>query len=163
MEQFEKSSEMPVSARELYDWHMQPGTFEKLVPPWQKVKVLERPERLQEGARLVMKVYLGPIGVRWVAHHRDFVQGRQFVDEQLEGPFAHWVHTHRFEPQGPDASTLVDRIVYELPLGPLGRLFGRRATRAMLERMFAYRHQVTRLELAESDLPPTSTPGRTSA
>ncbi|MFB6350582.1 MAG: SRPBCC family protein [Bradymonadaceae bacterium] len=150
MPTFEKTSEMPVSANALYQWHMQPGAFEALVPPWQEIEVVERPEPLEEGTRLVMKLKIGPMGIRWVAHHREFIEGRQFVDEQLEGPFARWVHTHRFKPIGEETSELVDHIDYELPLGALGRLFGRWKVKRDLERMFEYRHEVTRREVAES-------------
>jgi ligand-binding SRPBCC domain-containing protein len=149
METFEKRSPMPVSARELYDWHMQPGAFETLVPPWQNVEVLQQPDQLEEGARLIMKLYMGPVGIRWVAHHREFIEGRQFVDEQLEGPFAQWVHTHRFEPDGPDQSILVDHIDYELPFGMLGRVAGGWINRRMLDKMFEYRHDKTLEELRD--------------
>ena len=32
---------MPVSAEEVFTWHERPGAFERLTPPWEKVKVLE--------------------------------------------------------------------------------------------------------------------------
>ena len=148
MPRFQKKSPMPVSAEELYAWHMAPGAFEKLVPPWQKVKVLEQPEELKEGAILLMKVYFGPVGVEWEALHRDFVEGRQFVDEQVRGPFGRWVHTHSFEPQEDGTSVLVDTIEFEPPLGWLGRLGGGTLiTGKMLEKMFAERHRVTREDL----------------
>jgi len=47
-------------------------------------------------------------------------------------------------PRGEDASALVDEVEYELPLGALGRLFGAPIARRQLERLFAYRHEVTR-------------------
>jgi len=47
-------------------------------------------------------------------------------------------------PQGPDACVLEDTIEYELPLGGLGRLFGRPFVQRKLKRLFAYRHAVTR-------------------
>lgn len=144
MKTFDKKSEIAVSAQRLYDWHMAPGAFDRLVPPWQKVEVIERPERLEEGVQLIMKVFAGPVGVRWVALHRDFVDGRQFVDEQVQGPFAHWVHTHRFEPINDSTSILHDHIEYRLPLGLMGRIFGSLPTDLMLGRMFDYRHRVTR-------------------
>lgn len=143
METFEKKTEIPASAEELYDWHMKPGAFESLVPPWQKVKVVEQPERMEEGARLIMKVYMGPVAIRWVARHRDFIEGRQFVDEQVKGPFAHWVHTHRFEPIDEGRCLLHDYVEYRLPLGAMGRLFGSRPIEVMLQKMFEYRHRVT--------------------
>lgn len=146
---FVKESRIDATPEELYDWHMQPGAFDKLVPPWQHVEVLERPERLEEGAVLVMKVYAaGPVGVRWVAHHRDFVDGRQFVDVQEKGPFRSWRHTHQFLPADAGKSILRDSIDYELPLGKLGELVGGWYSRRMLERMFDYRHQTTAQALA---------------
>lgn len=147
MEHFVKESRIQATAGELYDWHMQPDAFDKLVPPWQKVEVLERPEQLKEGAVLHMKVYLGPIPSRWIARHCDFVEGRQFVDEQVHGPFASWVHTHQFLPTDDGASILRDSIEYELPVGKLGEVLGGWFTRRMLERMFEYRHQLTASEL----------------
>jgi ligand-binding SRPBCC domain-containing protein len=144
-----KESRIEAPPQALYDWHMQPGAFDMLVPPWQNVEVLERPEELEEGAVLVMKVYAaGPIGVRWVARHRDFIEGRQFVDEQIEGPFASWTHTHSFLPADGGASILRDSIEYALPAGKLGELFGGWFSRRMLERMFGYRHEKTASELA---------------
>jgi uncharacterized protein len=137
---------MPVSADELYAWHMQPGAFEKLVPPWQKLKVVDRPERLEEGAVVVLRVYLGPLGVTWRARHRDFIEARQFVDEQVGGPFGHWVHTHRFIPTDDGTSLLTDHIDYAPPLGVFGRVAHRSLAR-MLDRMFTYRHQRTRDDL----------------
>ena len=45
-----------------------------------------------------------------------------------------------------DSSLLTDDIEYELPLGPVGRLFGGPIARAGLDRLFAFRHEVTRRE-----------------
>jgi ligand-binding SRPBCC domain-containing protein len=47
------------------------------------------------------------------------------------------------EPAWPGACWLEDRIVYELPLGPLGRWLGGGFVRSRLDRMFEYRHRVT--------------------
>ncbi|WP_168210870.1 SRPBCC family protein [Persicimonas caeni] len=147
MERFVKETRINTTPEKLYEWHMQPGAFDKLVPPWQKVEVLERPKKLKEGAVLLMKVYAGPIGVRWVARHQDFVEGRQFVDDQVHGPFESWTHTHEFLPDGHGGAILRDSIDYELPAGKLGEVFGSWFARRMLERMFNYRHEKTAAEL----------------
>ncbi|HYX24356.1 MAG TPA: hypothetical protein VFC23_09415 [Thermoanaerobaculia bacterium] len=49
---------------------------------------------------------------------------------------------------GPGACWLVDRIVYAPPFGALGRWLGGRFVGERLERMFAYRHEVTRAAFA---------------
>lgn len=50
-----------------------------------------------------------------------FERPHRFIDEQRRGPFRSFWHEHRFEPH--DAGTLMtDRVRFEAPLGPLGRV-----------------------------------------
>lgn len=53
----------------------------------------------------------------------------------------------RFIPSGPSACYLKDKIEYSLPIGAIGRILGRAFVRAKLERLFAYRHQITMMDL----------------
>lgn len=139
---FRKRTPMPAGVDELWAWHERPGAFERLNPPFDPVKVVERSGGLEVGARTVIDMKLG----RWVAQHTAFERGRLFRDEQVSGPFAKWVHTHRFEAVADGTSMLDDEVEYALPMGVLGRTFGGIAT-STLERMFAYRHAVTRADL----------------
>ena len=139
---------IPASAEDVFSWHVRPGAFERLAPPWERAEIVERTGSITDGGRVVVKTGVGPFSVLWVAEHFDYVEGRQFRDRQLRGPFAKWVHTHRFEPDDHDGSFLEDRIEYELPLGLAGRILGKRFTINKLNRMFAYRHQTTVDDLA---------------
>jgi hypothetical protein len=85
----------------------------------------------------------GPFSQRWVSEHRDFVEGQQFRDVQISGPFACWEHTHRVEPDGPSACYLEDAIEYALPCGMVGKMVASAFVRHKLERLFTYRHHVT--------------------
>ncbi len=143
---FERRTTMPVSAEELCAWHARPGAFERLNPPFAPVTVEERTGGLEVGARTVIRG-VGPLGSRWVAEHTAYEPGRMFRDEQVSGPFAKWVHTHLFEPRG-EHSELVDQIDYGLPLGGLGSFFGDAFTVSTLERMFNFRHALTRNDLS---------------
>ena len=149
MPRFERAVELPVSAGEAFAWHMRPGAFDRLRPPWQKLDVVARPAALTDGSRLTFRLRRGPIVLRWVAAHRDVVDGEQFRDVQIAGPFKSWDHTHRFEsPDGdPLGCTLVDSIDYELPFGPLGRFLGSGMVRRDLERVFRFRHRLTTEDL----------------
>ncbi|MCH8507724.1 MAG: SRPBCC family protein [Phycisphaerales bacterium] len=135
-------------ASEVFAWHQRPGTLNELIPPWEKVTIEQRPESLGDGARAVLVIRNGPLKLRWVAEHHGFVdrglEGGEFTDTQVSGPFKRWTHRHLVEADGPGACWLDDRIEYQLPLGPLGKLFGGAMTRRKLERMFGYRHEVTR-------------------
>ena len=145
---FIKRTRIEAPAAEVFRWHARPGALERLAPPWTTIEVVERSGGIENGSRVVMRMPLGPSHVRWVAEHRDYVEGEQFRDVQVEGPFARWEHTHRFEADGAAACYLEDRVEYELPFGVLGALFGGAPIRKTLERTFAYRHRLTAGDLA---------------
>ena len=74
----------------------------------------------------------------------EYEAGRMFADRMTRGPFASWLHRHIVEPRGEAECELADDILYELPLGALGRIFGAPIARRQLERLFDFRHAVTR-------------------
>ncbi|GJM20751.1 MAG: hypothetical protein DHS20C15_06660 [Planctomycetota bacterium] len=139
---FELSVELPVSVEALFDWHLQPEALPLMIPPSEPVQVERAPARLENGARVVLRVGRWPLRLRWVADHRDVQRPHGFVDEQTRGPFARWVHSHRMESLGPQRSRLTDHVDYTLPLEPLSRWVAGWFVRRKLERMFAHRHRV---------------------
>lgn len=142
-EEFRYRTRIAASAEDVFRWHTRPGALERLTPPWERVEVVERTGGINNGDRVVLRMHLGPLTQTWVAEHRDYLEGRQFRDVQREGPFAHWEHTHRFEPDGDNACYLEDRIEYALPFGSLGERAGGKFVQHKLEKLFRYRHQVT--------------------
>jgi hypothetical protein len=72
----------------------------------------------------------------------------RFVDVQVRGPYALWEHTHTFEPDGPDAVVIRDRVHYALPFGALGRLAHALIVRRDLERIFDHRRRAVAYALA---------------
>ncbi len=146
MTHVEFTSEIDAPADRLFDWHAQPGAFQRLTPPWLPV-TLEHFEGIRDGQRAEIRLGRGPAHIRWIAEHHDYIEGEQFCDRQVSGPFAHWNHTHRFESAGEEASTLIDAIEYELPLGGLGAFFGGGIAESQLDQQFAYRHRITQNDL----------------
>ena len=144
----ERSIVLPQSPAEVHAWHARPGAFERLLPPWERAEVIERTGGLEPGARTVVRFRAGPVPLRWVAVHRDHEPGRRFVDEQVSGPFAHWVHTHDFLPEG-SGTRIVDRIEYALPYGLGGAAADLWVVRPRIVRLLAYRHALLQNDLAD--------------
>lgn len=142
---FTRSSEIDVPVEALREWHFRTEAFARLTPPWEKTSVIEAPGALVDGARAVIEVGIGPIKQRWVAEHEITAGG--FIDRQIEGPFAFWEHTHRFEAISDDKSRLTDSIRYRLPFGLAGRVFGKSFIERKLDRLFRYRHAITTSDL----------------
>jgi uncharacterized protein (TIGR01777 family) len=151
---------MPVPAEFLYRWHASPRAFERLIPPWERIEVIQPPTGLCDGDRVLVRVRLaGPISMPWEARMQCIRPGESFEDVQVRGPFAAWKHTHTMTPDGAAGCLLTDHVEYELPLGMLGRLVGGRFARNKLARMFAYRHRLTRDEVAAHYRVQTRIPG----
>jgi len=146
IQRFTMETRLPVGADEAFAWHARPGAFERLLPPWQRVEVVERTGGIRDGDRVTLRVRAGPLPVRWILEHRDYVEGRQFRDVQVSGPFRRWEHTHEFIPVSSGECVLRDQIECELPFGAVGRFLGRHLGRD-LARLFTYRHRTTHDDL----------------
>lgn len=138
---------LSTSADDLFAWHSRPGAFERLAPPWQRIRI-DQPAPIVDGSRARLRLKKGPFWVHWLAEHRDVVPGRAFTDVQLEGPFSRWIHRHEFEPKNDSEALLRDRLDYALPAGVLGRAVAGRSVRRDIESTFAYRHATTARDLA---------------
>lgn len=115
-----------------------------LTPPWESVKVIETADVTQIGARAIIETRLfGLVPARWVAGHTAYDPPRMFEDTQISGPFKSWRHRHIVLPHE-EGALLRDEIEFEPPLGFLGKLAAPFAILPKLEKMFEYRHQVTR-------------------
>lgn len=142
VETFRRRVWIDAPAEEVFRWHAEPGALQSLIPPWERVEVAQE-GAIEDGAEVRLLIHSGPITVPWVARIEGCMPGRGFRDVQVRGPFARWEHEHRMETAWPGACWLEDRIVYELPLGAVGRWLGGRLVRSRLERMFDHRHRVT--------------------
>ena len=91
----------------------------------------------------MVRAWLGPVPLTIEALHVEYERGRLFADRMVRGPFQSFLHRHRFESRGAGAR-LVDDIEYELPGGALGRLVGGWMAERRLDRLFRFRHEVTR-------------------
>jgi uncharacterized protein (TIGR01777 family) len=131
----------------LFQWHAQPAAFERLIPPWSQVSLIDSDGTIEEGDRKRIRLTLaGPIGFTWEAVHASSPDLPGFDDRQVSGPFASWHHQHRFIPDGADGSLLEDRLAYTLPLGRVGHLAAHRTVAAELDRLFTLRHRRTRID-----------------
>lgn len=146
---FEKRTRIDAPPARVFAFHESPDALERLLPPWEDARVLEKSVGIGVGARVVLEMRIGPFKQRLVAVHTQYEAGRMFQDCMKSGPFKKWEHTHLMEPDGAGGSWLIDHIEYELPLGALGQLGGGWLVRRKLARMFDYRHRVTK-EICEA-------------
>lgn len=138
---------------DVFDFFAQAGNLELLTPPWLRFELLEpRPTALGVGTSIDYRLRLHGLPLRWRSRIDVWEPPRRFVDVQLRGPYRSWHHTHAFE-EHRDGTLIRDRVVYELPLGPLGELARALFVRGDLERIFEFRHAAVRGLLASGRTP----------
>lgn len=152
-----KESRLAAPPEVVFRFHESPEALRRLIPPWERMEVVESSGSLAPGSRVVLAGRIGPVPVRWVAVHTEYDPPHGFADRQESGPFARWHHRHRFLDDGRGGTVLRDEIDYEPPFGALGRWAGGWFIRRQLEKMFTYRHDVTR-QIVESHHAPGEPP-----
>lgn len=127
-------------AEAVFRWHARPGAFERLLPPWRDVRLIERAGGLEVGGRIRLELRKAGARIRWTAEHTEVEEGRLFRDEQVEGPFGAWSHVHRFEPDG-EGCVVEDEVRWEPPLGGFAAPLASPLVERELDRLFAFRHR----------------------
>lgn len=148
--QFVKESRIAAAPALVFAFHESPGALERLTPPWERVEMIEGGTSILPGSRVVLRTWLGPVPLRWVAEHTEYEPPRLFADRQVSGPFASWYHRHRFLDDGRGGTLLRDEVEFTPPLGWLGRRLGGGFLQRKLRKMFDYRHDITR-RIVEGD------------
>lgn len=141
--QFIKESVIKAAPEKVFAFHELPDALERLTPPWENVEVIQKADISEIGSQAILKMKIfGIFPVEWIAEHTRYQPPRLFQDVQISGPFSKWEHTHIVKPHD-DGAILRDEINYEPPFWIFGRIAAPFAVEPKLEKMFAYRHEVT--------------------
>jgi len=138
---YRRASRLPHDPARVFEWHTRPGALERLLPPWEDVRILDRTGALAEGTRVRLRIRRAGVPLTWEVEHTRVDAPRLFRDEQVSGPFRSWTHAHRFRPGDEGGCVVEDEVEWEAPLGAAGRPFARPVVERALDRMFAFRHR----------------------
>jgi ligand-binding SRPBCC domain-containing protein len=141
MPRFETTEDLRAPLARVFDFFSRPANLLQVSPPELHFQLLSGPEQLQLGARVEMRGRRWGVSQRIVNEVTVWEPQTRFVDEQREGPFKKWVHTHRFEALPDGATRVTDTIDYETPGGMLGFILTAKAVERDLQWIFEYRRQ----------------------
>jgi ligand-binding SRPBCC domain-containing protein len=131
---------LPKPRAEVFAFFADPVTLPSLMPSSLGVRLVTPPAAMAAGAVFDLRlVWLG-LPLRWRAFVREYDPPVRFLDVQVRGPYARWEHRHLFLVEG-NGTRVEDRVVYRLPLGPLGRLAHTLVVGRQLTAMWAYRRR----------------------
>ncbi len=129
---------IPRPREETFAFFAAAENLQEITPPELGFRILTpTPIPMAAGARIEYRLSLFGIPFSWhtaITHWEPHVK---FVDEQLSGPYALWVHTHTFA-DAPGGTLVRDQVQYRLPFAPLGDVV-HPLVRRQLRRVFTYR------------------------
>lgn len=132
---------VPCERHQVFPFFAHPENLGRITPPELRFRIHSDTHlRMDAGTLIDYTISIYRIPMRWRTEITAWDAPRSFEDTQLVGPYAKWVHTHRFIPfRG--GTTIEDRVVYSLPYGFLGRICHAVVAR-QLKRIFDYREGV---------------------
>jgi ligand-binding SRPBCC domain-containing protein len=143
MPRFEMVEDLSAPLSRVFDFFSRPANLIEISPPEFHFKLLSAPERLTLGARVILQGRRWGVSQRLVSEVIVWEPETRFVDEQSEGPFKQWVHTHNFEALASGGTRVTDRIDYEPPGGMLGFVLTAKVVETELK--WIYEHRRTKL------------------
>jgi len=136
---FAKSVLIDAPVETVFAFHEREDAISILSPAFPAIQMIGMTAGIRSGSRVELRV--GPFS--WIALHTEYEKDRLFVDEQIKGPFAKWIHRHEFE-DAAGKTRLTDRIEFQLPGGALINVLFGWVVNLGLRPMFKHRHRVTK-------------------
>jgi ligand-binding SRPBCC domain-containing protein len=134
------STYLPLPVEEVFEFFAAAENLERITPPELGFRIMTPgPIDMRPGALIDYRLSLFGLPFRWRTEITEWDPPRGFVDVQLSGPYAQWIHRHSFTPEGA-GTRMEDEVRYRLPVPLLGEL-GVPIVKLQLRRIFAHRER----------------------
>ena len=152
---------VPAPLERVFEFFSRPEQLEQITPGHLHFSILTpSPIRMRVGALIDYRIRIRGVPQRWRTLISYYDPPHCFVDQQLHGPYAKWVHRHTFAGSA-GGTRIVDEVEYALPFGILGRFVRWAFVRRELESIFNFRRACIAQQFGTDHYQPT--PSKLSA
>lgn len=124
-----------------WDFFSKAENLPDVTPPALHFKIASpTPIHMGYDASIDYTISFAGIPLKWRTRIVDWTPPRQFIDLQVRGPYAMWHHQHTFE-QVEGGVECVDRVLYKVPGGPMGRVMNWLGVQNQLRQIFSFRQK----------------------
>lgn len=152
---------VPAPLEHVFAFFSRPENLEKITPAHLHFSILTpSPIKMRVGTSIDYRIRIRGVPRRWRTLISYYDPPHRFVDEQLYGPYAKWVHRHTFT-RVEGGTRITDEVEYAMPFGMIGRFVHWAFVRWELETIFSYRR--TSIEQVFGAREGTPIPGQLAA
>lgn len=140
---------LPVARARLFSFFSDARNLTRITPPEMGFQIVTpSPIVMGEGTLIDYRVRVAGVPLRWRSLITRWEPPHEFADEQLRGPYAQWVHRHRFTKIAEDVTLMEDEVLFRLPFAPLSAPAAP-FVRRQLRWIFRYRREVIERMIAD--------------
>lgn len=145
MRTYEHAFTVNTALSTVWEFYTDVKHLELITPPELDLRLLRAThQKLEEGTEVWIT---GRLVTRSSWHSKiTSLRPYEYVDEMISGRFRVWKHKHAFRVTPAGGTEVIDEIDFELPYGPIGRIFDGYVLRK-LGMVFAYREKATKARL----------------
>lgn len=136
---------LPIPLAQAWDFFSSPRNLNEITPDEMVFHILsDVPDKMYPGLLIIYR--LAPmlkIPMTWVTEITHIEDGRYFIDEQRQGPYALWHHEHHFK-EVDGGVQMTDILHYDIGLSVLGSLAGALFVDRKVRGIFTFREQKLR-------------------
>jgi ligand-binding SRPBCC domain-containing protein len=137
----EASVSIRCGIEQVFDFLSRTESIEKIVPADLKLRLLQAPQEIRLGSRFEVEILGFGLPQKAAYEITEFTRPSRFVETQVKGPLARYVHEHLFSAQRDGTVQVTDRIAFDPPGGLLGLLITADSLRKSLEQGLAHRQR----------------------
>jgi len=128
--------------QEAWDFISNPYNLNAITPDDMGFEILhDIPREMYNGLLVEYRIHLPVFGKQtWVTELKHIRPEKSFVDEQRLGPYRFWYHYHEISSVN-DGVKFADRVAYQMPFGPLGKIVHAMIVQRQLQHIFAFRKE----------------------
>jgi uncharacterized protein (TIGR01777 family) len=138
--ELQKKCWLPFPIQEVFKFFSEASNLERITPPWLGFHILSQSTKdIKHGTTIDYRLKIHGIPILWRSEISSWNPPNEFTDIQLKGPYRIWKHTHRFSELG-NGTLMEDRVLYQIPMGYLGKLVAGKYVKKDIFKIFTYRN-----------------------
>ena len=135
---FRSKTELPLARERVFPFFAEASNLERITPPELRFRIITPlPIQMAQGTLIRYQLRLMGVPFEWLTRITLWDPPREFIDEQVNGPYRKWIHQHLFV-ETSFGTRIHDAVTYELPLYPFGEIASP-LVHLEVRRIFAYR------------------------